>query len=60
MSQYHLVMYGGRRSGTVTVVMSEAHRHVRPAAGVSGLGYRIHQLAADAEVAQLDVSLSVH
>ena len=35
------------------------HRHVGPAAGVAGLGDAVHQLAADAEVAQLDVAAPV-
>lgn len=34
--------------------------HVRPAACVSGLGYGVHQLAADAKIAQFDIPLSVH
>ena len=41
----------------VTVV---AYRHVRPAACVSGLGYGIHQLTADAEITQFDITFSVH
>lgn len=40
------------RSGTT-------HSHVRSAAGVSGFGDGVHQLAADAEVAQLDVAVPV-
>lgn len=35
------------------------HGHVRSAAGVSGFGDGVHQLAADAEVAQLDVAVPV-
>lgn len=35
------------------------YRHVRPAAGVSGFGDGVDQLAADAKVAQLDVALPV-
>jgi len=37
-----------------------SHRHVGPAASVSGLGDGVHQLPADAEVTQLDVSCPVH
>lgn len=41
-------------------ILPIAHRHVRPAACISGLGYGIHQLATDAEITQLDITPSVH
>lgn len=34
--------------------------HVGPAACISGLGYGVHQLTADAEITQLDITPSVH
>ena len=39
--------------------LSVTYRHVGPAAGVPRLGDAVHQLAADAEVAELDVAAPV-
>lgn len=53
-------MYIKRATNLVEGEVVGAYCHVRPAACVSSLGYGIHQLAADAEVTQFDISPSVH
>lgn len=48
-----------QRSSQPTWTERFSYRHVGFAAGVHGLRHRVHQVAADAEVAHLHLALSV-
>ena len=57
---------GGKKTGTWSLKTlnghgntQTAHRHIGPASGISGLSYGVHQLAADAKVTKLYVTVSV-